>query len=687
MGGNSRKFKKAEKSKIKLKGAKLPKGTNVTKTNFKVRKIVLPDQLKQRNLTQASVLSSKSLTLKDCLAKLRQNHASAKTEGLRGIREILGKMPSEVQTMLSNVLKDVAGLAIDVEHEVRRDCYKTLGCILASSGPSGLAPFFDLLLSFLRCAMTHIQPRIQEDSLLLLDVLLQYAPALILANRDKILPPFLDMISKLKAESKPGRTLTITLNKQSTSTGWRAKVLMRLSGILKILLESQTIKEAKPAESSDPLTEAAAGGAGMENPFAPSVAEHQPQTKHQIKHIYDTERRMFLPLIQRHLMETCPLDLLFRKSTSTEGRLSLSDRVDDGRKLKLYVEMLVPLLIESWLEVRPSGVNKQVVKEHSLSQEAASTLDLLLTIYLQLWQLTVQYCTETNNDDMKRWFREQYSADFCSHMLQGFPYYQSGGKGQNQAKKPRTAADVPGERVVDDNCYRQNFNICYFYCCLHEQNRGEKKKKADPGYGRIVEYVKRCVMNWKFRGTEATNLMLQVLRFMLLEKRGHFVNEESRALLKTLMEVYIRSRLPQDIRNRILVLFCDIIVRSDTLCRQYGEDLFTLWLKMLPNLLCKPTIDMTVLRALLCLAQRNKEAFLDVLEANAKEIISNADAIRVTNEGEPGEGFELICSLLFYIRSRGLLKELIGTGCNGVENPLQRKRLHDTLQMRLDILM
>lgn len=68
MGGNSRKFKKAEKSKIKLKsslkGAKLPKGTNVTKTNFKVRKIVIPDQIKQRNLTDANVLSSRSLTVK-----------------------------------------------------------------------------------------------------------------------------------------------------------------------------------------------------------------------------------------------------------------------------------------------------------------------------------------------------------------------------------------------------------------------------------------------------------------------------------------------------------------------------------------------------------------------------------------------------------------------------------------------
>lgn len=68
MGGAYKKFKKAEKAKIKLKaekdkkGAKLPKGTNVTKTDFKVRKIVIPEQLKERNLNEA--LSSKKYNIK-----------------------------------------------------------------------------------------------------------------------------------------------------------------------------------------------------------------------------------------------------------------------------------------------------------------------------------------------------------------------------------------------------------------------------------------------------------------------------------------------------------------------------------------------------------------------------------------------------------------------------------------------
>jgi len=57
MGRNkaSQARKREEKSKVKLKGHKtkfLPKGLNLTDTRFKVRKIVVPDQLKVHSTDQ-----------------------------------------------------------------------------------------------------------------------------------------------------------------------------------------------------------------------------------------------------------------------------------------------------------------------------------------------------------------------------------------------------------------------------------------------------------------------------------------------------------------------------------------------------------------------------------------------------------------------------------------------------------
>lgn len=53
-----KKFLKSEKAKTKLKGAKLQKGLNVTKTEFKVRKIVIRDQLKEPTIIDGAILKS-----------------------------------------------------------------------------------------------------------------------------------------------------------------------------------------------------------------------------------------------------------------------------------------------------------------------------------------------------------------------------------------------------------------------------------------------------------------------------------------------------------------------------------------------------------------------------------------------------------------------------------------------------
>lgn len=47
-----RKFIKSEKTKTKLKGNKLAKGLNVTKTDFKIKKIIIREQIKDTTLIE-----------------------------------------------------------------------------------------------------------------------------------------------------------------------------------------------------------------------------------------------------------------------------------------------------------------------------------------------------------------------------------------------------------------------------------------------------------------------------------------------------------------------------------------------------------------------------------------------------------------------------------------------------------
>lgn len=59
-----KKFLKSEKAKTKFKGAKLPKGLNVTKTEFKVRKIVIRDQLKEQPILIDGTIVRSSIKVK-----------------------------------------------------------------------------------------------------------------------------------------------------------------------------------------------------------------------------------------------------------------------------------------------------------------------------------------------------------------------------------------------------------------------------------------------------------------------------------------------------------------------------------------------------------------------------------------------------------------------------------------------
>lgn len=110
-----------------------------------------------------------------------------------------------------------------------------MGIIFTNSSINNLRPFFSILVSYLRCAITHIKPAIQEDSLNMLDVLLANAPELVAIERDNILPPYLDMISKMRAENKPERTLSLQLGNKITTIRWRKSVMERLISLLKCI--------------------------------------------------------------------------------------------------------------------------------------------------------------------------------------------------------------------------------------------------------------------------------------------------------------------------------------------------------------------------------------------------------------------------------------------------------------------
>lgn len=175
----------------------------------------------------------------ELLSKLQHHNAGNRNEGLRYLKVLLTHHPQETSKHLGAIIKGISQLCLDIEKDVRRESFKALNIIFATQTPALILPFFNVVSSFLRCAMTHINMQIQEDSLHMLDCLLLYTPDLVAINSDSIFSCFLDMISKLRVESKPERTLTLNLGSKMTIVKWRSKVLDRLLGILKAIVNNR----------------------------------------------------------------------------------------------------------------------------------------------------------------------------------------------------------------------------------------------------------------------------------------------------------------------------------------------------------------------------------------------------------------------------------------------------------------
>lgn len=228
--GKHKKFLKSEKAKVKLKGNNLKGPQNVTKTDFKVRKIVITEQLKNVQVKETGIRKIHSIN--DCLARLRN---SSSAEVISNLKEIILYQSVDFQKNLESIIKIVANLSLSIEKVDRKECFKILDIICAQTTEHNLRPFFPILVTFLKCAMTHIKPAIQEDSLLMLDILLKHAPQLVFSEKDSILPSYLDMVSKLRGEDKPERTLSLQLGNKITSMRWRKNVLERLIIFLKCI--------------------------------------------------------------------------------------------------------------------------------------------------------------------------------------------------------------------------------------------------------------------------------------------------------------------------------------------------------------------------------------------------------------------------------------------------------------------
>ncbi|BET02022.1 Rix1 complex component involved in 60S Hypothetical protein maturation [Nesidiocoris tenuis] len=345
-----KKTKQKEKNKKKLKTSlknvktktDLPKGQNLTDTNFKVKKIVVRDQVKPH--VSDDILYQRKLNAAELTSRLGHHNSSIKREALDGLRELLGKYSAD-DLSISHVqlLHSVVRLALDETSSIRKSACKIVAALLASTAPSKLVPFLDTLDSYLLCALTHIERPVREDGLVLLDVCLAHVPDMCRKRAWRLIAVCLDLVS---VKNVGARTLSLNLDSSQVVTKWRIGVLERIDSLLALLVEHGDDR----ANRADPCVEYDDGS----------------QNRFPLYEICDRKNEL--------------------SAVNLEFEENASDRSGEGNSAE-FVENVFPLLMDMFLEVCPVDKSASDDATTDLSEENCKLLGLVVSIVQVAWDL------------------------------------------------------------------------------------------------------------------------------------------------------------------------------------------------------------------------------------------------------------------------------------------------------------
>ncbi|XP_037933530.1 testis-expressed protein 10 [Teleopsis dalmanni] len=602
-----------EKTKVKFKRVKLQKGLNKTRTDFQIRKITLRKQVNELWYVDGE----RRINFKSVVAGLRNRSQHYRIDALRNIREAIINDPFEIQKQLHIIIRSVSAISLDIDKQTRRESFKTLSVLLNSFSLEAMEPFFHIMSSYLCCGMSHIQPNIREDSLIMLDVILEHVPKLVIVNLEKIMQNFLEMISIVCRDDGPERTLSTHMGQKQNTIKWRYNVLQRLLKMLKTSVkqfrkENLTLKGLMP-------TKIVSYNRNKQQCYSMLRV-------HNTKHACDVSS--ILMLSNNYSPITIPEhDIIYHK----------------------YVGNFMPLLLDTWSEVRSIETTSKVI----LSHDAALTLKTVLEIIENLWTSIQIYENNLENTNLSNWFVQEYAELFTFTFLQStFPFCEIVISEPNSKKKHRNSSET-----VEQFCLQQNLCIAHLLCLFYMGNTSKQVDKFDI----CLKYIILVVSNLDNLSHEKSISIKNVLRAYLFQN-GRKLLESNEYQLRKLLNVTIEAFINNKFSDKdgsleyILTLFGNIVSTAE-LFRSYASESFENLLEYLPQHLLKENINETGLKTMTILGKQKNTTFIKSLTKLLIPVIKNIQHIKVVDAVNAFDGKQQIMNLFYWVEKSELLQE------------------------------
>lgn len=450
--------------------------------------------------------------------------------------------------------------------------------------------------------MTHIDVHIHEDSLQFFDVLLLCTPTLLAKNFYNILPSFLDMISKLRADSKPGRTLSVNLGSKMTSIKWRSKVLSRLHQFLEVFAKEKQHNDYLILQNKKDLTK--------------------------ISHIYNKEKVNYFPIYKQTVQS--------KLSCFYKNKIENMTNDTEMDKIKSYIDSLLPLLFETWLEIRPDSNDTKV--ESSISEETSFLLKCILEIILMFWNIINTIENEYRSNDLSTWFKKTYYQKFSEYFLLYFPYTC------NTASNKRNQSKQKPINSTNDMCLLQNLMIVHIYIIFKDNNVTANLKENKQTIIFTKNNIKEiCNGDTKVQ-KELLSCLKKILSYEDFPKSSSVVD-----LLNALTTIYTSNDLPKSFEQDLFEVLC-VILKHNDFKKLLKFDSISLWLHAIIDMLISSSnISVEVFDIILQFAIHHNELFNATLRENLVKVLHNLPKITLNGADNQSSKHKVI-SLLFWVK-------------------------------------
>lgn len=365
------------------------------------------------------------------LSQLKHHNSSVRHDALTGLRELLLTHSELVHPNFPKLIQPVFSTAVDILPNVRQASCALIKVLMSQLSSVVIQPFFPVIIAQLSCGMTHINEKIQLDSVKLLALYLQHHPELLVVHVGKILPLLMNLLSRCKSvqlvsksESKEKtrkheafRFQVVALDNNPSSKlmslDSRLNILSMISQLLEITLGSlncdawRMISTSNIVDISRGKVFSVAELTLEDNIITSSICNLSAQIPH-------------VPIVLNHgiiIPDHCAQGL-------TASSLTIIDIFSDYEAFLCLMNTLGILVLESWVECVPSQVfssNIPSVPHVTVMSKLIDVLSLLVKLLLAVQACSSSMSLQKSCDQLSDLHRMIVNG-VSTYMIRYFPF-------------------------------------------------------------------------------------------------------------------------------------------------------------------------------------------------------------------------------------------------------------------------